>query len=62
MNLEIEILGYRFPSKHRGGQIVAETGLAPTVMENHGLATAVAVTEDDDEDRQDDDEGRQKDG
>lgn len=50
------------PLKAPGGQIVSDGGLAPTVMENHGLATAIAVTEEDDDDRKDDDEGRQADG
>ena len=44
---EIIVVGFRFPSKHRGGVIVSDMGVSPTIMENHGLACAIETEEND---------------
>ena len=38
---KIEIVGNYMPSGHDASRVVAATGLAPTVRENHGTVTAV---------------------
>lgn len=40
---KIDIVGNYMPSGHEAGRIVNENGLAPTVKENHGTVTAVAI-------------------
>lgn len=47
MNSEakIKVIGNYSPSGHDASRIVDENGLAPTVKENHGTVTAVAVNE-----------------
>lgn len=39
----IEVLGNYSPSGHDASRIVSEDGIAPTVKENHGTVTAVAM-------------------
>ena len=40
---EIKTIGNYMPSGHSAGRVVAPKGIAPTVMDNHGLASAVAI-------------------
>lgn len=42
---EIQVIGNYSPSGHNASRVVDENGLAPTVMENHGTVTAVAIRE-----------------
>ena len=41
----IIVLGNYSPSRHDASRIVDENGVAPTVKENHGTVTAVAIRE-----------------
>ena len=41
--IKINVLGNYMPSGHDASRIVDSNGLAPTVKENHGTVTAVAV-------------------
>lgn len=41
----INVIGNYTPSGHGAGRVVASDGVSPTVMENHGTVTAVAVEE-----------------
>ena len=41
----IEVIGNYMPSGHNAGRVVDPLGLSPTVMENHGTVTAVAIRE-----------------
>jgi DNA (cytosine-5)-methyltransferase 1 len=40
---KIDVIGNYMPSGHNASRIVNENGLAPTVKENHGTVTAVAI-------------------
>lgn len=42
-NSKIDVVGNYMPSGHDASRIVNENGLAPTVKENHGTVTAVAI-------------------
>lgn len=42
-NNKIDVVGNYMPSGHDASRIVNENGLAPTVKENHGTVTAVAI-------------------
>ena len=42
-NNKIDVVGNYMPSGHNASRIVNENGLAPTVKENHGTVTAVAI-------------------
>lgn len=41
----IKVVGNYSPSGHNASRVIDPTGLAPTVMENHGTVTAVAIRE-----------------
>lgn len=40
---DIKLLGNYMPSGHSAGRVVDPNGIAPTVMDNHGLASAIAI-------------------
>lgn len=40
---DIKTIGNYMPSGHSAGRVVDPKGIAPTVMDNHGLASAVAI-------------------
>lgn len=40
---DIKLIGNYMPSGHSAGRVVDPKGIAPTVMDNHGLASAVAI-------------------
>ncbi len=40
---KIKIVGNYSPSKHSASRVIDTTGIAPTVMENHGTVTAIKV-------------------
>lgn len=42
---DIQVVGNYMPSGHNAGRVVDPKGIAPTVMENHGTVTAVAIRE-----------------
>ena len=43
---KVNVVGNYSPSNHNASSIVDSNGLAPTVMENHGTITAIAIPED----------------
>lgn len=42
-DIAVVVKGNYSPSNHNASRIVDQNGLAPTVMENHGTVTAIAV-------------------
>lgn len=40
---DIKLIGNYMPSGHSAGNVYDVTGIAPTVMENHGLASAILI-------------------
>lgn len=40
---DIKVLGHYMPSGHEASRVLDPTGIAPTVMENHGTVNAVAI-------------------
>lgn len=38
---KVKVVGNYSPSKHNAANVVDTSGLAPTVMENHGTITAI---------------------
>jgi DNA (cytosine-5)-methyltransferase 1 len=43
---KVNVVGNYSPSNHNASSIVDSNGIAPTVMENHGTITAIAIPED----------------
>jgi DNA (cytosine-5)-methyltransferase 1 len=43
---KVSVIGNYSPSNHNASSIVDSNGIAPTVMENHGTITAIAIPED----------------
>ena len=41
--MKIRVLGNYKPSGHSCGRIIDKSGIAPTVMENHGEVTCITV-------------------